>query len=195
MIRLRSAATAVLLSASLVGTGLVIGGPALAVSPAPAMGQDNPYANIQVGVGYTVYQPGFTAGFPQREVTTLDCAAGEDASVSATYSANKPRTQWYEGSYITLLEGNPICADGVLGQQIATAKINGAKATIYIGCGGGTESPCPRAPRSALRSVGGTLEVTFPGTGGRPATDIRMGFGGLNLGQALKVARSLAPVD
>lgn len=180
---------------------LTLGAPAMAspaigagVATLPAMGSGNPYEDIQVGVSYTVYQPGTTRGIPQREVTTLDCAAGTEASASATYSANRQQNQWYTGTYITLLQGNPICADGVTGRQIATARVNGQRATVFIGCDGGTETPCPRAPRSRLAQVGGTLEVTFPGQGGRPSTDIRMGFGGLTLGQALQVARSLAPV-
>ena len=49
----------------------------LALAPAAqASGSGNPYQDVQVGVGYTVYQPTYTAGLKATSVLGKDPDAG-----------------------------------------------------------------------------------------------------------------------
>ena len=68
---------------------------AFAAGPAQAMGSGNNYADFQVGVSYTVYQPTYTNGLKQTSfngnASDADCSAGamtSDGDTSATGEAD-----------------------------------------------------------------------------------------------------------
>ena len=169
----------------------------LATSPVKAMGTGNPYQDFQVGVTYTVYEPTFTNGLPQRQVQSIDCGsgAGQEDSLSGNYSKNKPQNKWFQGRYFSLLQGNPICADGALGANMGTRTINGVKWTINSGCLNDGGAVCNQAQSRNYKQYGGTLLATMPKVGQAQPTNVRIGFGGINLPVALKIAHGLTPAN
>jgi hypothetical protein len=169
----------------------------IATSPVKAMGTGNPYEDFQVGVTYTVYEPTFTNGLPQRQVQSIDCGsgAGQEDSLSGNYSKNKPQNKWFQGRYFALLQGNPICADGALGANMGTRTINGVKWTINSACLNDGGAACSKAQSRNYKQYGGTLSATMPKVGQAQPTDVRIGFGGMPLPVALKIAQGLSPAN
>jgi hypothetical protein len=161
------------------------------------MGSGNPYEDFQVGVSYTIYQPSFTHGLPQRQVQSIDCgsASNMEDSLVGNYAQNKKQSQWYQGRYFSLLQGDPICADGALGANMGTRTINGVKWTINSGCLNDGGAVCSQAQSRQYKKYGGTLSATMPKVGKAAATDVRIGFGGMNLAAAFKIAAGLTPVS
>ena len=169
----------------------------MATSPSQAMGTGNPYEDFQVGVTYTVYEPTFTNGLPQRQVQSIDCGsgAGQEDSLEGNYSKNKPQNKWFQGRYFSILQGDPICADGALGATMGTRTINGVKWTINSACLNDGGAVCSKAQSRDYKQYGGTLSATMPKVGQAQPTDVRIGFGGMNLPVALKVAAGLSPAN
>ena len=161
------------------------------------MGSGNPYEDFQVGVSYTIYEPTFTNGLKERQVQSIDCGSGANMedSLVGNYAQNKQQSQWYQGRYFALLQGDPICADGALGANMGTRTINGVKWTINSGCLNDGGAACSPAQSRNYKQYGGTLSATMPKVGNAPATDVRIGFGGMNLQPALKIAAGLTPVN
>ena len=184
--RLVAAATPIALAASV-----------MLALPSQAMGSGNPYEDFQVGVTYTVYEPTFTNGLPQRQVQSIDCGsgAGQEDSLAGNYSKNKPQNKWFQGRYFSILQGNPICADGALGATMGTRTINGVKWTINSACLNDGGAVCSPAQSRNYKQYGGTLSATLPKVGQAAATDVRIGFGGMNLPVALKIAEGLSPAN
>lgn len=126
---------------------------AFAAGPAQAMGSGNNYADFQVGVSYTVYQPTYTNGLKQTSfngnASDADCSAEE--TFDSVYGTAK-------GRQFSITEGNPICQDIGQGPTVYTTMIKGAKATITAYC------PPPGNGCSAkdVAKLGGHLSVIFP---------------------------------
>jgi hypothetical protein len=185
------------ITAATLATAALVTASALATAPVYAMGSGNPYEDFQVGVSYTIYQPSFTNGLPQRQVQSIDCgsASNMEDSLVGNYAQNKKQSQWYQGRYFSLLQGDPICADGALGANMGTRTINGVKWTINSGCLNDGGAVCSQAQSRQYKKYGGTLSATMPKVGKAAATDVRIGFGGMNLAAALKIAAGLTPAN
>ncbi|CAB4934367.1 MAG: hypothetical protein F2840_02345 [Actinobacteria bacterium] len=161
---------------------------AAGTTTAAAMGTGNPYQDHQVGVTYTVYQPGFVAGLGIQHVGGDDmCPPGVDQSLTAVYGK-------HSGRQFTLNEGNPMCFDIGNGATVLTTTINGAKATVEAYCDPSNGQVCKA---SDVLKYGGNLQMTQPGTGGLRPTQIWIEtFGKKNLSaqQLIQIAKGLAPV-
>ena len=184
-------------AAATIATAALVTASALATAPVHAMGSGNPYEDFQVGVSYTIYQPSFTNGLKERQVQSIDCGSGANMedSLVGNYAQNKKQSQWYQGRYFALLQGDPICADGALGANMGTRTINGVKWTINSGCLNDGGAVCSQAQSRNYKQYGGTLSATMPKVGNAQATDVRIGFGGMNLQPALKIAAGLTPAN
>jgi hypothetical protein len=185
------------ITAATLATAALVTASALATAPVQAMGSGNPYEDFQVGVSYTIYQPSFTNGLPQRQVRSIGCgsASNMEDSIVGDYAQNKKQSQWYQGRNFSLLQGDPICADGALGANMGTRTINGVKWTINSGCLNDGGAVCSQAQSRQYKKYGGTLSATMPKVGKAPATDVRIAFGGMNLAAALKIAAGLTPAN
>jgi len=143
---MKKSVLALAVSAGLALTALVSG-------PAQAMGSGNNYADFQVGVTYTVYQPTYTNGLKQTKFSGFgadaNCSA-EEAFVSQ-YGNSK-------GRQFSIVEGNPICRDSGYGQVVYTTTIKGAKATVSAYC----PPPGNGCSIKDVTKYGGQLMVVLP---------------------------------
>ena len=161
-----------------------------AAVPASAMGSGDAYEDMQVGVTYTVYEPSYTAGLKAQHIGGNDlCPEGTEENLVAIYG-KKSKAQF------TVWEGNPMCSDIGVGQKVATAKVNGATATVYAYCDPESDDPCTRR---SVKEYGGHIDVTLP-AGGSGLRETRVWietFSAENLStkELLRIARSLAPVQ
>lgn len=160
-------------------------------SPAQAMGSGNPYEDLQVGVTYTVYQPGFTAALKIHHTgNTLPCSDGSDENLVAEYGNQRTRG-------LSIIEGKPICSDAGEAKTVATVRVNGAKATVRVFCDPSNDAEWTTCSRSDMATYGGYLSVTLPGQGSLRATDVIVTTSGtrpLSARKLIKVARGLTPV-
>ena len=171
---------------SLAAVGLVA---SVGLAPATAMGSGDAYEDFQVGVTYTVYEPSFTAGLKAQHIGgNALCPPGTEQNLVGTYGKRSKRQ-------FTIWEGNPMCSDIGVGQQVMTTTINGAKAVVVAYCDPQLSAPCTRA---SVQKHGGHLDVTLPagGPGLRPTRVWIETYGVKNLSaqQLVRIARSLAPV-
>ena len=161
----------------------------LGLTPAAAMGSGDAYQDFQVGVTYTVYEPSFTAGLMAQHIGGNDlCPPGTEQNLLASYGKRSKRQ-------FTLWQGNPMCSDIGVGQQVMTTTINGAKAVVVAYCDPTSNAPCNRG---SVSKFGGHLDVTLPagGSGLRPTRVWIETYSANNLSaqQLVQIARSLAPV-
>lgn len=126
---------------------------ALIAAPAQAMGSGSNYADWQVGVTYTVYQPTYTNGLKQASFSgrAADASCAAEEYFVSTYGSTK-------GRQFSLFEGNPICMDLAYGPVVMTTKIKGAIASVQAYC------PPPGTACSAkdVKKWGGNIKVIFP---------------------------------
>ncbi len=170
-------------AAAVVGLGIVA-----SAAPAFAMGTGNPYEDIQVGVGYTVYQPSFTAGLKTPKTATGgdDCKPGVDENLVVAYGPKATPS-------FVVYEGNPLCTDLPQAQQVAAVKVAGATAKLYAFC-----PQSQSCMRQDVKKLGGYIAVTLPAVSGLTNTNIQIqtdGQNAISARQLIKIARSLAPVQ
>ncbi len=163
---------------------------ALAVAPAQAMGSGNNYADFQVGVTYTVYQPTYTNGLKQ---TSFNGNAGDaycpaEESFDTVYGSSK-------GRQFSITEGNPICRDIGQGRTVYTTTIKGAKATVEAYC----PEPANNCSAKDVAKWGGHLSVIFPagGNGLRPTQIWIETLKGHAIGanELVKIAQRMNPIN
>jgi len=162
---------------------------AFAASPAHAMGSGSNYADFQVGVTYTVYQPTYTNGLKQLsfhgDAGDASCAAEE--SFDSSYGSNK-------GRQFLITEGNPICRDIGQGRTVYTTTIKGAKATVEAYC----PEPANSCSAKDVAKWGGHLSVIFPsgGNGLRPTQVWIETLKGHSIGanELVKIAQRMYPI-
>ena len=167
----------------------VLGLTAFAAVPAHAMGSGNNYADHQVGVTYTVYQPTYTNGLKQTSFGNMqpDALCSAELALDTTYGGSK-------GRQFSITEGNPICRDIGNGRTVYTTTIKGAKAVIEAYC----PEPANNCPAKDVATWGGHLSVIFPsgGNGLRPTQIWIETLKGHAIGanELVKIAQRMQPV-
>lgn len=138
-----------ILTATLAAAGLV----AVSALPATAMGSGNPYADMQVGVTYTVYQPSYVAGLKVKHIgSSLMSEPGVDQNLLAIYGKT-------HGKNVNITEGNPMTSDIGQGQLVKTVTIQGRDAKVYAYCDPESSDPCTLKD---IKTVGGHIDMTLP---------------------------------
>lgn len=158
-------------------------------APALAMGSGNDYEDHQVGVGYTVYQPGNTANLKLTNFTSLTyCPDGVESPLIATYGKKS-------GARFTIEEGNPMCSDIGVGESVYSFKVDGKKAQIYAYCDPSVVTNCTK---DDVAKYGGHVAVTLPKGPGLRSTLVWIetwnGKKYLTWQQLVAVTKSLTPV-
>ena len=162
----------------------------LAAMPAHAMGSGNSYADFQVGVTYTVYQPTYTNGLKQMSFrgNAGDASCSAEESFDARYASGKKRQ-------FTITEGNPICRDIGQGPTVFTTMIKGAKAVVEAYC----PEPAINCSVKDVAKWGGHLSVIFPsgGNGLRPTQIWIETLKGQAIGanELIKIAQRMQPIN
>lgn len=180
---MRKSVLALAVTVGLALTGVVAG-------PAQAMGSGNNYADFQVGVTYTVYQPTYTNGLKQ---TSFNGDAGD-----AGCSAEETFTSVYgkaKGRQFSITEGNPICQDIGQGPTVQTTMIKGAKATVVAYC----PPPGKGCTAKDVAKWGGHLSVILPAGGSylRPTQIWIETLKGHAIGanELVKIAQRMYPIN
>jgi hypothetical protein len=172
-------------------TALTVAATALLGStPASAMGSGNPYEDMQVGVGYTVYQPTYTAGIELHHTGGISCTDGSDEALAATYGTRR----W---ASFDIIEGKPICADAGEGKTVWRGRIQGRRAVIQAYCDPGDKREWRTCNRASVAKVGGDLQFSLPRSGNLSGTDITISTSGkapLTARQLIRIGRGLRPV-
>ncbi len=160
---------------------------AIGSSPAWGMGLDNAYDNMQTGVTYTVYQPTYTAGLKAQHVGGNDlCQPGTEENLWAFYGKKS-------GRFFSITEGNPMCSDIGVGEEVLKAKVGKATATVVAYCDPTSSAPCTKG---SVATKGGHLEVMLPAAPNlRPTRVFIETYGAKNLSaeQLVKIARGMIP--
>ncbi|MDO8308228.1 MAG: hypothetical protein Q7V58_07710 [Actinomycetota bacterium] len=177
------------LTIALVATALATAG-ALAPGPASAMGTGDQYEDLQVGVTYTVYEPGYVAGLALDGDIGSPCPAGEDENVHASYGT-------FGATYLTIDEGRPICVETLGdGKIVSRVRIQGRRAAVEVFCDYSNAAQWRACSPADIARYGGAISLTLPGAAGLRSTAVRLVTDGkkpLTYAQLLRVARNLQP--
>lgn len=160
-------------------------------TPATAMGSGNPYQDIQVGVSYTVYQPGYVGGLGRTGTGNMPCTDGSDENAVVNYGRASKAT-------LTVWEGNPICADPVgEGKVVGKPAVLGAKSQITAFCDPANSTEWKHCSPNDVAIHGGALEVTLPAVGSLRPTKLTLVTSGkhpLTFSSLIRIAKSMTPV-
>ena len=165
---------------------------ALAPGSAWAMGTDDPYEDMQVGVTYTVYEPEYTGGLDVRRANGIPCSGGQDEALAVAYGSRRTTT-------LDVIQGRPLCADpGGIGKTVWTGRIQGNKAVMIAYCDETDATEWADCSRADVARVGGALTMVLPRTSGLRATEVALvtsGASPLTAQQLIRVGRSMQPVN
>ncbi|MBU6147608.1 MAG: hypothetical protein KGP10_05500 [Actinomycetales bacterium] len=154
------------------------------------------FVTWQRRVPYAVRQPMQTHGLVLREFIEMSCGVGRQPSALATYAARADRDAWFDGPFLVLSQGDPLCAEPPLGPARTRLWQGGGQLRVHVACGDpAVNILCGRGTLRDFDRFGGTVQARFPRVGVRLGTDVRIDAGGLTLEQVLGVATSLAPVS
>ncbi len=164
----------------------------LSANTARAMGTDNVFDDLQVGVTYTVYEPTSTASLKLTGNIGSPCADGSDENVDAAYGN-------IDIAFLTITEGNPICVEPAGdGKIVGHVVIQGRRATVVAFCDFTKPAQWRDCNARDIVRTGGSITVTLPATKGLRATKVAIvteGATPLTYAQLLRVARGLAPAN
>ena len=174
--------------AALLGTTVL----AAATPGVMAMGSGDPYRDLQVGVTYTVYQPGYVGGLRLTQTgSQAGCPTGTEQNMVAVYGK-------VDKAQVSIIEGKPICSDPAgVGKTVAKVKVLGRTAVVQAFCDPADAAQWKACSTKDVAKRGGSLTVTLPGAGRLRSTDVVMVTSGkhpISYQSFVKVARSLAPV-
>lgn len=162
-------------------------------SSASAMGTGDPYADMQVGVTYTVYKPADTLGLRlARQAIGQPCApGGGEERIGAQYGTRGGRN-------FSVNEGRPICADiGGDGKTVATYRVGATRARLEVYCDPARPAQWKQCDANDITRFGGNLSFRLPAAPGLRPTDVVLetfGARPLSAQDLLRVADSLYAV-
>ena len=156
-------------------------------SPAMAAASGNPYVDAQVGLSYQVLQPGTTGDLLLRSFKLLTCGTSKDKWLAAIYGEDRS---------IQFLETDAAlkCSNPGLGVKVATATINGAKATIVAFCDPANAKQWKNCKTSDIHNYGGYAMWNTKATKLLHATTVEVLVSGLTYADLLKISRAMKPV-
>jgi len=154
---------------------------------AHAMGSGNKYQDAQTGVSYQIYQPASTGDLLLRSFTMQSCGAKNEQWLAAIYG---------EARSVQFLETDASvkCSNPGLGVKVATATINGNKATIVAFCDPANKKQWQNCKTSDIHNFGGYAMWKVPATKSLHGTEIEVLVSGLTYSDLLKLARGMKAV-
>ena len=157
------------------------------LSPTYAMGSGNKYVDAQTGLSYQIWQPGSTGDLILNSFKLLSCGAKKEKWLAATYGEQRS---------VQFLETDAAvqCSNPGLGVKVATATINGAKATIVAFCDPANSKQWKNCKTSDIHNYGGYAMWKTKATKLLHATSIEVLVSGLTYADLLKMSRPMTPV-
>ncbi len=154
---------------------------------ASAMGSGNKYSDAQTGLSYQIFQPGSTGDLTLRSFNLQSCGAGHEQWLAAIYGETRS-VQFLE------TDASVKCSNPGLGVKVATATINGNKATIVAFCDPANSKQWKNCKTSDIQNYGGYALWKVPATKLLHGTEIEVLVSALNYSNLLKLARGMKPV-
>jgi hypothetical protein len=153
-----------------------------------AMGSGNKYSDAQTGVSYQIYQPASTGDLLLRSFSMQSCGAKNEQWLAAIYG---------EARSVQFLETDASvkCSNPGLGVKVATATINGNKATIVAFCDPANKKQWQNCKTSDIHNYGGYAMWKVPATKTLHGTEIEVLVLGLTYADLLKLARGMKPAS
>ena len=158
-----------------------------AQSPALAMGSGNKYQDAQTGVSYQILQPTYVGDLLIRSFSMQSCGAKKEQWLAAIYGETRS---------IQFLETDAAvkCSNPGLGVKVATATINGNKATIVAFCDPALKAQWKNCKTSDIHNYGGYAMWKVPATKTLHGTEVEVLVSGLTYANLLTIARGMKPV-
>jgi len=159
----------------------------LSSSPTFAMGSGNKYQDAQTGVSYQILQPTYVGDLLIRSFSMQSCGAGKEQWLAAIYGEDRS---------IQVLETDAAvkCSNPGLGMKVATAKINGFKATVVAFCDPAKKKEWKNCKTSDIHNYGGYAMWKVPATKKMHGTEVEVLVSGFTYAELLKISRGLKPV-
>ena len=156
-------------------------------NPAFAMGSGNKYQDAQTGVSYQILQPTFVGDLLIRSFNMQSCGASNEQWLAAIYGEDRS---------IQFLETDAAikCSNPGLGVKVATAKINGNKATIVAFCDPVKKKQWKNCKTSDIHNYGGYAIWKVPATKRLHGTEVEVLVSGFTYADLLKIARGMKPL-
>lgn len=175
----RITATALALSIILFATTMVDG--------AAAMGSGNKYVDAQTGLSYQIFQPSFTQDLTLRSFKLLSCGPTGEQWLAAIYGEQRS---------VQFLETDAAvqCSNPGLGVKVATATINGSRATIVAFCDPANAKQWKNCKTSDISNYGGYAMWKTKPTKLLHGTSVEVLVSGVTYSNLLKMARGLKSV-
>jgi hypothetical protein len=159
----------------------------LSTSPALAMGSGNKYQDAQTGVSYQILQPTYVGDLLIRSFNMQSCGAKNEQWLAAIYGEDRS---------IQILETDAAvkCSNPGLGVKVATAQINGNKATIVAFCDPANKTQWKNCKSSDIHNFGGYAMWKVPATKKLHGTEVEVLVSGFSYADLLKIARGVKPI-
>ncbi len=156
-------------------------------SPSFAMGSGNKYQTAQSGVHYQIFQPSSTGDLILRSFTMQSCGPKNERWLAAIYGEDRS---------VQFLETDSAvkCSNPGLGVKVATAMINGNKATVVAFCDPANKKQWKNCKTSDIHNYGGYALWKAPPTDSLHGTEIEVLVSGLTFNELLKLARGMKAV-
>ena len=156
-------------------------------SPAVATESNNKFKTAQSGVHYQIFQPGPTGDLILRSFNMQSCGPKNERWLAAIYGEDRS---------IQFLETDAAikCSNPGLGVKVATADINGNKATIVAFCDPSNKKQWKSCKTSDIHNYGGYAIWKVPPTKLLHATEIEVLVSGFAYEDLLKLAKGMKPV-
>ena len=155
-------------------------------SSALAMGSGDKYQDAQTGVSYQILKPAYVGDLLIRSFNMQSCGSKNEQWLAAIYGEDRS---------IQFLETDSAvkCSNPGLGVKVATAKINGNKATIVAFCDPANKKQWKNCKTSDIHNYGGYAMWKVPATKRLRGTEIEVLVSGFTYEELLKIAKSLKP--
>ena len=159
----------------------------LSPTTAIAMGSGNKYQDAQTGVSYQILQPTYVGDLLIRSFNMQSCGAKNEQWLAAIYGEDRS---------IQILETDAAvkCSNPGLGVKVATAQINGNKATIVAFCDPANKTQWKNCKVSDIHNFGGYAMWKVPATKKLHGTEIEVLVSGFTYLKLLKIARGIKPI-
>jgi hypothetical protein len=152
-----------------------------------AMGSGNKYVDAQTGLSYQILQPTFTQDLTVRSFKLLTCGPKNEQWLAAIYGEQRS-VQFLE------TDASVQCSNPGVGVKVATATINGSKATIVAFCDPANAKQWKNCKSSDIPNYGGYAIWKTKATKALHATSVEVLVSGVTYSNLLKMARGLKPV-
>jgi len=159
----------------------------LSPNPALAMGSGNKYQDAQTGVSYQILQPTYVGDLLPRSINMQSCGSKSEQWLAAIYGEDRS---------IQILETDAAakCSNPGLGVKVATAVINGNKATIVAFCDPANKVQWKNCKAADIHNFGGYAIWKVPATKQRHGTEVEVLVSGFPYAELLKIARGVKPI-